>query len=59
MVSVLVKRPRDGRRSDWVIRTSSAVVGLLVVLLGIAPMQASFTELLAQGFVFVRSLGGR
>jgi hypothetical protein len=30
-----------------------------VVLMGIAPMQASFTELLAQGFEFVRSLGGR
>jgi flagellar biosynthetic protein FliR len=37
----------------------SLVVGLLVVLMGIAPMQASFTELLAQGFDFVRSLGGR
>lgn len=37
----------------------SLVVGLLVVLVGIAPMQASFTELLAQGFEFVRSLGGR
>jgi flagellar biosynthetic protein FliR len=37
----------------------SLVVGLLVVLMGIAPMQASFTELLAQGFEFVRSLGGR
>jgi hypothetical protein len=29
------------------------------VLMGIAPMQASFTELLTQGFDFVRSLGGR
>jgi flagellar biosynthesis protein FliR len=37
----------------------SLVVGLIVVLMGIAPMQASFTELLAQGFEFVRSLGGR
>jgi flagellar biosynthetic protein FliR len=37
----------------------SLVVGLLVVLMGIAPMQASFTELLTQGFDFVRSLGGR
>jgi flagellar biosynthesis protein FliR len=36
----------------------SLVVGLLVVLAGIGPMQASFTELLASGFDFLRHLGG-
>ena len=36
----------------------SLVVGLLVVLAGIGPMQSSFTELLANGFEFLRSLGG-
>ncbi len=34
----------------------SLVVGLLVVLAGIAPLQESFTGLLAQGFEFLRSL---
>jgi flagellar biosynthetic protein FliR len=34
----------------------SLVVGLLVVLSGIGPMQESFTTLLTQGFEFVRSL---
>ena len=36
----------------------SLVVGLLVVLAGIGPLQSSFTELLATGFEFLRSLGG-
>ena len=36
----------------------SLVVGLLVVLAGIAPLQSSFTELLASGFQFLRSIGG-
>jgi flagellar biosynthesis protein FliR len=36
----------------------SLVVGLLVVLVGIGPLQTSFTELLANGFEFLRSLGG-
>jgi flagellar biosynthetic protein FliR len=36
----------------------SLVVGLLVVLAGIAPLQTSFIELLGKGFVFLRSLGG-
>lgn len=36
----------------------SLVVGLLVVLAGIGPLQSSFTELLANGFEFLRSLGG-
>jgi flagellar biosynthetic protein FliR len=35
----------------------SLVVGLLILLAGIAPMQQSFIELLSQGFEFVRSLG--
>jgi flagellar biosynthesis protein FliR len=34
----------------------SLVVGLIVVLAGIAPMQEAFTGLLAQGFDFLRSL---
>jgi flagellar biosynthetic protein FliR len=36
----------------------SLVVGLLVVLAGIAPLQSSFTELLSSGFQFLRSIGG-
>jgi flagellar biosynthetic protein FliR len=36
----------------------SLVVGLLVVLAGIGPLQSSFTELLANGFEFLRHLGG-
>jgi flagellar biosynthetic protein FliR len=36
----------------------SLVVGLLVVLAGIAPLQSSFTELLGTGFQFLRSIGG-
>jgi len=36
----------------------SLVVGLLVVLVGIGPLQSSFTELLANGFEFLRHLGG-
>jgi flagellar biosynthetic protein FliR len=36
----------------------SLVVGLLVALAGIGPMQESFKTLLAQGFEFVRSLHG-
>jgi flagellar biosynthetic protein FliR len=36
----------------------SLVVGLLVVLAGIAPLQTSFIELLGKGFTFLRSLGG-
>jgi flagellar biosynthetic protein FliR len=36
----------------------SLVVGLLVVLAGIGPLQSSFTELLASGFEFLRHLGG-
>ena len=36
----------------------SLVVGLLVALAGIGPMQESFTTLLAQGFEFARSLHG-
>ena len=36
----------------------SLVVGLLVVLAGIAPLQTSFIELLGKGFEFLRSLGG-
>jgi flagellar biosynthetic protein FliR len=36
----------------------SLVVGLLVVLYGIGPMQEGFTNLLAQGFDFLRSLHG-
>jgi len=35
----------------------SLVVGLLVVLAGIGPMQAAFTTLLADGFAFLRHLG--
>ena len=35
----------------------SLVVGLLVVLAGIGPLQSSFTELLASGFDFLRNLG--
>jgi flagellar biosynthetic protein FliR len=35
----------------------SLVIGLLVVLAGIGPLQSSFTELLATGFEFLRSLG--
>jgi flagellar biosynthesis protein FliR len=36
----------------------SLVVGLLVVLAGIAPLQTSFIELLGKGFEFLRSIGG-
>ena len=36
----------------------SLVVGLLVVLAGIGPMQDSFSTLLAQGFEFLRILHG-
>ena len=36
----------------------SLVIGLLVVLYGIGPMQEGFTRLLAQGFEFLRSLHG-
>jgi flagellar biosynthetic protein FliR len=36
----------------------SLVVGLLVVLYGIGPMQEGFSNLLAQGFEFLRSLHG-
>ena len=36
----------------------SLVVGLLVALTGIGPMQESFKTLLAEGFEFVRSLHG-
>ena len=36
----------------------SLVIGLLVILAGIAPLQASFIELLAKGFEFLRTLGG-
>jgi flagellar biosynthesis protein FliR len=36
----------------------SLVVGLLVVLVGIGPLQSSFTELLAGGFEFLRNLSG-
>jgi flagellar biosynthetic protein FliR len=36
----------------------SLVVGLLVVLAGIGPLQESFTRLLAQGFEFLRDLQG-
>jgi flagellar biosynthesis protein FliR len=36
----------------------SLVVGLLVVLAGIAPLQQSFIELLSKGFAFLRSIGG-
>jgi flagellar biosynthesis protein FliR len=36
----------------------SLVVGLLVVLVGIGPLQESFTRLLAQGFEFLRDLQG-
>ena len=36
----------------------SLVVGLLVVLAGIGPMQEGFTTLLAQGFDFLRALHG-
>jgi flagellar biosynthetic protein FliR len=36
----------------------SLVVGLLVVLVGIGPLQTSFTELLSNGFEFLRTLGG-
>ena len=36
----------------------SLVIGLLVVLSGIGPMQESFTKLLEQGFEFLRSLHG-
>jgi flagellar biosynthetic protein FliR len=36
----------------------SLVIGLLVVLAGIGPLQSSFTELLANGFEFLRHLGG-
>jgi flagellar biosynthesis protein FliR len=36
----------------------SLVIGLLVVLAGIGPMQESFTRLLGQGFEFLRALIG-
>ena len=36
----------------------SLVVGLLVVLAGIAPMQAGFTELMAQALAFISALTG-
>ncbi len=36
----------------------SLVVGLLVVLAGIAPLQTGFIELLGKGFAFLRDLGG-
>ena len=36
----------------------SLVIGLVVVLAGIAPMQAGFTELMAHAFAFVRTLVG-
>src|SRR5690349_13770632 len=36
----------------------SLVIGLLIVLSGIGPMQDSFSTLLAQGFEFLRSLHG-
>ena len=36
----------------------SLIVGMLVILAGIAPLQASFSELLAQGFAFLESLQG-
>jgi len=36
----------------------SLVIGLLVVLTGMGPMQESFSRLLAQGFEFLRSLHG-
>ena len=36
----------------------SLVVGLLVILVGIGPLQTSFTELLANGFEFLHGLGG-
>ena len=36
----------------------SLVIGLLVVLYGIGPMQEGFSNLLAQGFEFLRSLHG-
>jgi len=36
----------------------SLVVGLLVLLAGVGPLQSSFTELLANGFEFLRHLGG-
>jgi flagellar biosynthetic protein FliR len=36
----------------------SLVIGFLVVLAGIGPMQESFTRLLAQGFEFLRALIG-
>jgi len=36
----------------------SLVVGLLVLLAGVGPLQSSFTELLASGFEFLRHLGG-
>jgi flagellar biosynthetic protein FliR len=36
----------------------SLVIGLLVVLAGIGPLQTSFTELLANGFDFLHHLGG-
>jgi flagellar biosynthetic protein FliR len=35
----------------------SLVIGLLVVLAGIAPLQGSFVELLSSGFDFLRALG--
>ncbi len=35
----------------------SLVVGLLVLLASVAPMQQSFVELLSQGLVFLRALG--
>jgi flagellar biosynthetic protein FliR len=36
----------------------SLVVGLLVLVAGVGPLQDAFTQLLAQGFVFVQSLVG-
>jgi flagellar biosynthetic protein FliR len=36
----------------------SLVIGLLIVLSGLGPMQEGFTRLLAQGFEFLRSLHG-
>ena len=36
----------------------SLIVGLLVLLAGVGPLQESFTRLLAQGFEFLRDLQG-
>jgi flagellar biosynthetic protein FliR len=36
----------------------SLIVGLVVLLAGVGPLQASFTALLARGFEFLRMLGG-